>query len=131
MRAIKFKHFIRCALMGAALVLGFVPAVQAHGDGTPKHGGVVKSANDIGFELASTAAGATVYLEDHGEPLAATGFSGKLTVLRNGQKMEKELQPGKANDLLAAGMQLASGDRAVVVLTTPQKQTVSVRFALP
>ncbi|MGA0609675.1 hypothetical protein [Caldimonas sp. KR1-144] len=126
-----FKPLAARALLGLALVSCLAGVAQAHGDGAAKHGGIVKSANDLSFELAGSAAGATVYIEDHGEPLAAAGFSGKLTVLRGGQKLEGVLQPGKANELVAAGLQLASGDRAVVVLTTPQKQVVSVRFAMP
>lgn len=126
-----FKQLFARALLGSALALGLAGGAQAHGDGTAKHGGIVKAANDLSFELASAAEGATVYVEDHGEPLATAGFSGKLTVLRGGQKIEMPLLPGKGNDLVAAGVQLAAGDRAVVVLTTPQKQTISVRFAMP
>ena len=131
MQITDFKPLVYRALLGAALLLGLAPAVQAHGDGSAKHGGIVKAANDLSFELAPAAAGATVYIEDHGEPLAAAGFSGKLTLLRGGQKIEKELQPGPANALVAAGLQLAAGDRAVVVVITPQKRTVAVRFAMP
>jgi hypothetical protein len=129
MRIDHFKPFFARALAGAILVIAV--AAHAHGDSVAKHNGIVRSAGDLSVELAAGATGATVYLEDHGEPLAAAGFSGRLTVLRGAQKFEAALQPGAANELVAAGIQLAAGDRAVVVLTTPRKQAVSVRFALP
>jgi len=128
---IDVKPFFARALVGAVLLLAIAGAAHAHGDSAAKHSGIVKSAGDLSVELAAGAAGATVYLEDHGEPLAAAGFSGRLTVVRGEQKVEAALQPGAANELVAAGVQLAAGDRAVVVLTTPRKQTISVRFALP
>jgi hypothetical protein len=114
----------------AACSLGLVPLALAHGDGTPKHGGVVQSANDLSFELVGLDSAAMLYLEDHGEPLDTAGFGGKLSVLLNGVKTDAALKPAGANKLAASGLKLAPGAKAVAVVTTPQNQTISVRFTL-
>lgn len=60
-------------------------SVLAHGD-KPKHGGIVSTANDISYELAQQGDGVTLYVEDHGKPLATSGMAGKLTVLKGTEK---------------------------------------------
>lgn len=116
-----------CALAAAALAAA--PSVLAHGDGVPKHGGVVKSANDLAFELAPGKGGAEVYIDDHGQALPTANFAGKLTVLGAGGKSETVLKPA-GDKLVAAGVTLKPGDKAVVVVTNAG-QTTSVRFTLP
>lgn len=115
----------------AAAALAAAPLAFAHGDGVPKHGGVVKSANDLSFELVAAPAGAEVYIDDHGQALPTQGFTGKLTVLGVAGKQETALKPAAGDKLVAAGARLAPGDKAVVVVTSPTRQTTSVRFTLP
>jgi hypothetical protein len=117
-----------CALFLAA-ALPTAPA-WAHGDGTPKHGGIVASANDLAFELVVQADGATIYIEDHDTPLATDGFTGKLSVLKDGVKSEAPLKAVAPNTLVAKGVSLGAGNKVVAVITTPQKQTMAVRFTL-
>ena len=117
-------------LLLATVSLTTAPWAMAHGDGKPKHGGVVQAANDLNFELVSQAEGVTIYLEDHDQPLPSVGFSGKLTVLQDGAKSEAPLKPAGDNKLAAAGLKLGAGAKAVAVLVTPQNQTIAVRFAL-
>ena len=114
----------------ALLLLTASGLLMAHGDGTPKHGGVVQSANDLSFELVGLDGSAMLYVEDHGEALSTVGYGGKLSVLLNGVKTDAPLKPAGANKLLAEGLKLAAGAKAVAVITTPQKQTLSVRFTL-
>jgi hypothetical protein len=121
---------LMAALLLATTGLIAAPAAQAHGDGKPKHGGVVQSANDLSFELVAGDSGATLYLEDHDQPLASAGFSGKLSVLQAGAKTETPLTPAGDNKLSAAGVKLAAGAKAVAVLVTPQNQTIAVRFTV-
>jgi hypothetical protein len=49
---------------------------------------VVQNASDLSFELVATADGATIYVEDHGKPMATAGMSGKLMVLAGANKTE-------------------------------------------
>ncbi|OWQ83860.1 hypothetical protein CDN99_25195 [Roseateles aquatilis] len=114
----------------ALATLTGAPAAWAHGDGTPKHGGIVQTANDLSFELVTEADGATLYIEDHDKPLATDGFTGKLSVLKDGVKSEAALKATAPNMLVARGIKLGAGNKVVAVITTPQKQTLAVRFTL-
>lgn len=115
-----------CVLAVAAL--GFSPA-QADGVAKPKRGGVVQKANDITYELVAMADGAALYVDDHGKPVAVTGASGKLTVLDGAAKSEAELKP-VGDKLEAKGIKLVAGAKVVATVTSADKKTVSVRFAM-
>jgi hypothetical protein len=112
-------------------VIGLVAGAgaMAHGDGKPKHGGIVQTSEDIDFELVADAHGVTIYLEDDDQPLPSAGFSGKLTATQGGAQTAVPLKPAGDNKLMAAGLALKPGDKVVVVVVTPQKQTISLRFA--
>jgi hypothetical protein len=119
------KTFI--AAIAAAMTLLVAPS-WAHGPDAPKHGGIVQSASDLGFELAPTADGLVLYIEDHGKPLSTQGASGKLTVLSGANKTEADMTPAGDNRLEAKAVKLASGAKAVAVVTLPSKKVVTVRF---
>lgn len=117
----------------AAIVLGLSAlsfnAALAHGGAKPKHGGIVATASDLGFELVGTPTGAAIYIEDHGKPLAPAGMSGKLTVLNGTEKSEAELAVA-GDKLEARGVKLAPGAKVVAALTTPAKKAITVRFTV-
>jgi hypothetical protein len=115
------------AAIAAASTLLAAPS-WAHGPEAPKHGGIVQAASDLGFELAPTAEGVALYIEDHGKPLSTQGASGKLTVLSGADKNEADLTPGGDNRLDAKGVKLGPGAKAVAVVTLPGKKVVTVRF---
>jgi hypothetical protein len=117
----------------AAACLAVAPTTHAHGAGAgqPKHGGIVQSAGDLGFELVARPDGATLYLDDHDKPLVLQGASGRLTVLDGVQKSEAGLTAAGDNRLEARGVILAPGSKAVAVVTLPGRKVVTVRFALP
>ena len=121
------KHLVAMAALGVSS-LSFNPAL-AHGE-KPKHGGTVQVASDLAFELVSKGDVATIYVEDHGKPFVTAGMKGKLTVLNGTERSEAELKPAGDNRLEAQGVKLVKGSKAVASLTTPKKQSVSVRFAL-
>jgi len=120
-------------LLTAVVVLGLTAlsfnAAVAHGGAKPKHGGVVATASDLGFELVGTPAGAAIYVEDHGKPMAPTGMAGKLTVLKGSEKSEAELVVS-GDKLEARGVMLSSGAKVVAALTTPAKKAITVRFTV-
>lgn len=122
------KKLAAVALLGAA-ALSFQTA-QAHGDAAARHGGMVQTAADLSFELVGGPDGATLYIEDHGKPLASAGMGGKLTVLNGSEKSEAELKPAGDNRLEARGVRLAKGAKAVAAVTTAPQKTVTVRFAV-
>lgn len=101
----------------------------AHGGAAAKHGGVVATASDLGFELVGTLTGAAIYVEDHGKPMAPTGLKGKLTVLNGAEKSEAELVVA-GDKLEAKGVKLAKGSKVVAALVTPTAKAITVRFTV-
>ncbi len=104
-------------------------AAWAHGGAKAKHGGVVATASDLGFELVATPTGAAIYVEDHGKPMAPTGMMGKLTVLNGTEKAEAALAV-TGDKLEAQGVKLGPGAKVVAALTTAQKKSITVRFTV-
>lgn len=102
---------------------------MAHGGAQAKHGGVVATASDLGFELVGTPTGAAIYVEDHGKPMAPTGLKGKLTVLSGAEKSEAELVVA-GDKLEAKGLKLTKGAKAVATLVTPAAKAITVRFTV-
>ena len=119
------RNFLVSVVLGGLLISN---SAVAHTD-KPRHGGVVQSASDLSFELVTKGDVATIYVEDHGKPVATSGMSGKLTVLNGTEKSEKELKPAGDNRLEAQGVKLVKGSKAVASLTNAKK-TMSVRFAV-
>lgn len=116
-----------------ASILGFalfsVNVAFAHGGGNPRHGGVVQNASDLSFELVATADGATIYVEDHGKPMATAGMSGKLMVLAGTNKTEVAMAP-VGDKFEAKGVKLAKGVKVVASLMTSAKKPIVVRFTV-
>ncbi len=116
------------ALVAMAVTIAISGNVLAHGD-KPKHGGVVQTASDLSFELVNKDGRATIYVEDHGKPVATTGATGKLTVLNGAEKNEVLLEPAGDNTLATKGeAKLGKGTKAIAAVTFADKKTVNVRF---
>lgn len=122
------KLFITTALAAALFAAG---PVLAHTQDKPQYGGVLASGGDLSFELTTESAGATLYVVDHGKPADASRMGGKLTVLNGTQKSEGELRPAGANKLVATGVKLDKGAKAVAAVQTGAGKTVTVRFTNP
>lgn len=123
----KMQQLMRVAVLGlSAMALN---VAMAHGDAKARHGGVVVMASDLGFELVSTPTGVAVYVNDHGQPVAPTGITGKLTVLNGTDRSEADLAPA-GDRLEAKGVKLAAGAKVVAALTTPAKKAITVRFTI-
>lgn len=122
------KHLLT-VLIALAVATGSA-AVLAHGEATPRHGGVTRTVNDLSFELVARDTGAVIYIEDHGKPVSTSGFGGKLTVLEGSNRSEAALKPGSDNTLVAEGVKLQQGAKAVAVVTAGSGRTTTVRFTL-
>jgi hypothetical protein len=121
------KKLFTVVVLGLS-ALSFTVAL-AHGGAKAKHGGVVATASDLGFELVGTPSGAALYVEDHGKPLAPTGIKGKLTVLNGAEKSEADLVVA-GDKLEARGIKLAAGAKVVASLVTPAAKAITVRFTV-
>ena len=120
------KTLAAAAVLAASAI--FAPAVLAHGTPDPMYGGVVQTVNHVVFELVATPEGALIYTLDHDEPVDASRYDGKLTVLNGADKSEAPLKHAGGNKLEAKGVKLASGAKVVAVLNTSSKKTITVRF---
>jgi hypothetical protein len=125
------SRFVASILVVLVAVLA-MGTVHAHGDAPPKHGGIVKVANDITFELVVKPDSAEIYLDDHGAALPTAAMKGKLTVLNGTEKSEAELKPAGGNRLEAKGVKIAPGAKAVAAVSSADgASTMTVRFSVP
>ncbi len=124
----KMKHLISAA--GLAISCLSITPAQAHGDAKPLHGGILQVANDLSFELVAQADGATIYLMDHGKPMASKGITGKLTVLQGSNKMEADIKEAGDNTLRVMGVKLGKGDKLVASLGNVGGKSMTVRFTI-
>lgn len=120
------KKAILSVLLGLCAVAP--NAALAHGDAKPRHGGVVQMANDLSFELVAQDDIVTLYVEDHGKPASTSGMRGTLTVLDGRMKSDAPLAPAGASSLVARGIRLATGAKAVATITDARGKTMTVRF---
>jgi hypothetical protein len=105
--------------------------VHAAHDHKPLHGGQVVEANDVDVELVAGADLVTLHLRDHGQPLASSGASGKLTLLAGADKHEATLAPAGDNRLQARGsFRTTPGTKVVALIQLPGRKPVNVRFVL-
>lgn len=116
-------------LVLATIYLSGGPAM-AHTGEKPKHGGIVRAASELSFEIVPAADRTTIYIEDHGKPVSTQGMSGKLIVLEGVHKSEAALVPAGNNRLVAQGIKLGKGAKAVATVNTTQKKVVTVRFSI-
>ncbi len=124
----KMRHLI--AVTGLVLAGLSINPAQAHGDAKPIHGGIVQKVNDVGFELVLQAEGATIYLMDHGKPMASKGITGKLTVLQGSNKTEADIKEAGDNTLRILGVNLGKGDKLVAALSNVGGKSITVRFTI-
>ncbi|WP_298283053.1 hypothetical protein [Novosphingobium sp.] len=109
------KHIV-AALAG--LSLAALPVVAgAHGSTKPVHGGIVVMSGETVIEMVRAPKGVEIYLTEEDEPLAASGFDGKLIVTAGGAKQETALVPQAGNKLTAPGLKIPAGAKVVVSLT--------------
>lgn len=112
-----------------ALAAATPGAALAH-EAAPKHGGVVRGASDLSFELVRQGDDAVIHVADHDKPLATAGMKGKLTVLQGGETRELPLQPAGENRLEAKGAKLGAGARVVASIERAGKKAITVRFVM-
>jgi len=122
---------MKLQLATAAVALALAGgAALAHGTAQPRHGGTVQTANDLNFELVASADGVAIHIDDHGKPVPAAGFGGRLTLLAGGRTTQAELR-AEGDRLLARGVQLDRGARVVAVIRDAQGRPITVRFVVP
>lgn len=116
-------------ILATAALMSSGPSL-AHGDASAKYGGAVKEANEMMFELVATPAGAAVYITDHGKIYDASKMTGRITVDKDSDKAEADLKYSADNKLIAPGVKLPKGAKAVVIVKDNAGAVTTVRFII-
>ena len=115
-------------MVGAMALLS--PQALSHSDAKPQYGGVVHSKYDLNFELVREPDDSvSLYLDDHGEPVATTDITGQIMVLAGGKKSEATLTAAGTGKLVASAVQIPDGAKIVVTLTDKNQQVMTVRYS--
>lgn len=122
------KYIVAILITGAVAL--FAPKAVSHGDAQPQHGGIVQVKNDLHFELVRDAAGVSLYVFDHGEPLVTEGIAAQLLILAEGKKSEVQLTKTGPGKFYAPKLQLAAGAKVVATIKDETNKTVTVRYSL-
>ena len=125
---------VAASTMKQTLLLAFLTGATslclAHGDWSPKHGGILSVGGEITFELVRRSSEAILYVEDHGEFVSTSGAIGTLDVYRGDGTQTVELIGAGGNTLVARGVQFASGDRVRVRAMLPNRTMLIGRFVV-
>ncbi|WP_214000998.1 hypothetical protein [Arsukibacterium sp.] len=122
------KQLVMILVMVGTMAL-LSPQALSHSDAKPQHGGVVHSKYDLNFELVRASDSVSLYLDDHGEPVATTDITGQLMILAGGKKTAAALSSAGAGKLVASGVQIPDGAKVVVTLTDKNKNVMTVRYS--
>lgn len=128
----KSLHAPLATLLAAVAILSAPATFAGAGhDLTPKHGGAVVEVKEVVYELVATPEALSLYLDDHGQKIDTTGATAKVTLLNGAEKSEANLAPAGDNKLEAKGaFKVASGTKAVAVVTLAGKAPATARFAI-
>lgn len=118
------------AATSLAAALALPPAFAGAGHG-PAHGGVVREAKNLTYELVAKPDSLTLHISDHGKAIPTQGASAVATLYAGSQKTAVTLTPDGDNRMAAKGsFRVGVGVRAVVAVTLGGKPTEKLTFNL-
>ncbi|MFO1284116.1 MAG: hypothetical protein U1F51_16940 [Burkholderiales bacterium] len=125
----------RCLALVLVVAGGCVaaPAVAQHRhDHKPKHGGLVREANDFVYELTVTPTAITVWVTDESDrPVATAGSSATLVLIDSGQRVEVVLAPAGDNRFAASGAwKFRAGTGALLEVGVGGRTVAKLRYTL-
>lgn len=111
--------------------LAYTPAFAAgEHDHSPQHGGIVAEVKDMDIELVAKSDLIQLYVRDHGKTAKLEGGKAKVTLLSGSDKSDVEL-PVQGDKFEAKGnFTVATGTKAVAIVTLAGKPPVTARFAI-
>lgn len=125
-------NFLLSVLAAAVVSSSAVLAADSHGhDHKAMYGGVLAEAKDLDYELVVKADSLTLYVADHGKPLATAGGKASATVFAGSEKTSVTLEPAGDNKFAAKGnFKSGVGVRVAVVVTPPGKPEAKLNFRM-
>jgi len=118
------------ATTSLAAALALPPAFAGAGHG-PAHGGVVREAGNITYELVAKPDSLTLHISDHGKSIATQGGKAEAVLYAGSQKTAVTLESAGDNRMAAKGsFRVGVGVRAVVTATLPGQAPAKLSFNL-
>src|SRR3954452_8564023 len=116
-------------ILCAALVFTVLSSdARSHEYAEPKHGGAVDQVNDLEFELTQEGEDAILYVDDSETPYRMQNVRGTLTITNGADETKAELVQAAHDKLVARGVKLAKGSKAVAVIAFQAHGTLIARF---
>jgi len=106
----------------------FAPSSIAHGSLEPKHGGIVKEAHDMVFELVRKENSVVIYVRDHGEDYPTADLTGNIIYLASGKKVYASLTSAGGNKMTAE-VKVTDGLNLLVRIKDGDHHPVTVRYS--
>lgn len=119
----------------AAALIAAAAALPAHAgaghDHGPKHGGVVREARNITYELVARPDALVLHVRDHDKPVSTQGAQAEVTLYAGNGTHTAALEPAGDNRMTAQGsFRVGVGVRAIVTITLPGQAAAKVSFKL-
>lgn len=120
------------AVAGLAATLAVSPGFAGAGhDHDPKYGGVVREVKNISYELVAKPDSLTLYVSDHGKPVATQGATAEAIVYAGNEKLAATLVPAGENRMQAKGaFKVGVGVRVAVTVTLAGKPAAKATVKL-
>lgn len=118
-------------LLGSACLMTTPALAGAGHDHGPKHGGIVRDAGTLTFELVAKSDVLTLHVTDHGKPVATAGGKAQVTLHSSAGKIDSVLEPVGENRMAAKGsFKVGVGVRAVLTVELPGSPAAKANFNL-
>ena len=118
------------AALAAALNVATAIAGAGHDHG-PKYGGVVRELHNVAYELVAKPDSLTLYVSDHGKPIATQGATAEAVIYAGNDKITVKLEPAGDNRMMAKGsFKVGVGVRVMLTATLAGKSPVKTTFKL-
>jgi hypothetical protein len=122
------KTIIKLVSMALILSALVVSNAFAHGSLEPKHGGVVKEAHDMVFELVREEKSVSLYVRDHGEAYSTSELVATVVVLAGKDKSEASFVPSGGNRMVA-DTTIVDGAKVLVRVSEGDHHPITIRFS--
>ena len=118
------KQLLTIIMLSTSVLASYA---MAHGSLEPKHGGMVKEAHDMIFELVKEEASTSLYVRDHGKAFPTNDLVATIIILAGKDKTEASFMPSGGNKMMA-DVVIAEGAKVLVRVSESDHHPVTVRY---